>query len=137
MFTFDSYHESVHLCNNAIQSRYANGRRSAHLPEENMWSCEQFIEFLRIRGLQDYWDTKIYPGMKNSIIGKAYYIYCTIDSSDRSHSHCLDPRGRPQFRPEMIDYFPYHGWSVRPSVHPKSQLFKVKRKSVRAGRVDH
>ena len=46
-FKIDDFHESIHLCNNAIQARYKNGERSSSLPEENMWDNETFINYLR------------------------------------------------------------------------------------------
>ena len=36
-FTLVSGHESIHLCNNAVQTKYANAERSSKLPPDNMW----------------------------------------------------------------------------------------------------
>ena len=36
-FTLASGHESIHLCNNAVQTKYANAERSSKLPPDNMW----------------------------------------------------------------------------------------------------
>ena len=46
-FKIDDFHESIHLCNNAIQTKYKNGDRSSNLPEENMWDNDTFINYLR------------------------------------------------------------------------------------------
>ena len=46
-FKIDDFHESIHLCNNAIQQKYKNAERSSNLPEENMWDNETFINYLR------------------------------------------------------------------------------------------
>ena len=46
-FKIDDFHESIHLCNNAIQTKYKNGERSSNLPEENMWDNDTFINYLR------------------------------------------------------------------------------------------
>ena len=46
-FKIEDFHESIHLCNNAIQQKYKNGDRSSSLPEENMWDNETFINYLR------------------------------------------------------------------------------------------
>ena len=68
-FKIEDFHESIHLCNNAIQQKYKNGDRSSSLPEENMWDNETFINYLRQVGLQDSWQNIIYPGMKKCLIG--------------------------------------------------------------------
>ena len=51
-FKIDDFHESIHLCNNAIQTKYKNGERSSNLPEENMWDNDTFINYLRQVQLQ-------------------------------------------------------------------------------------
>ena len=48
----EDFHESIHLCNNAIQQKYKNGERSSNLPEENMWDNDTFINYLRQVQLQ-------------------------------------------------------------------------------------
>ena len=50
-YKVEDFHESIHLCNNAIQQKYKNGERSSALPEENMWDNDTFISYLRqVRG---------------------------------------------------------------------------------------
>ncbi len=69
LYHLDSYHESIHLCNNAIQCRYTNeNSRSRHLPDENMWTSEKFIDFLSERNLSHMWEERVYPGMKSAIL---------------------------------------------------------------------
>lgn len=68
-FKIEDFHESIHLCNNAIQQKYKNCDRSSSLPEKNMWDNETFINYLRQVGLQDSWQNIIYPGMKKCLIG--------------------------------------------------------------------
>jgi len=46
-YTLDSFDESIHLSNNAIQKHYKNGPRSKELPDENMWTHEDFINFAK------------------------------------------------------------------------------------------
>lgn len=65
-----SGHESIHLCNNAVQAKYANGERSSKLPPDNMWDNKTFMQFLRENGYGDRWYNTIYPLMKRTIIGK-------------------------------------------------------------------
>ncbi|XP_046402221.1 uncharacterized protein LOC124168144 isoform X2 [Ischnura elegans] len=70
VFSLNKLHESIHLCNNAIQCRYTNGNdRDPALPEENMWDCFTFQTYLRTIGHPNVWNECIYPGMKESIIG--------------------------------------------------------------------
>lgn len=48
LFNLTNYHESVHLTNNAIQSKYKNhNQRDKALPDENMWDCHTFKTYLR------------------------------------------------------------------------------------------
>ncbi|BFZ10702.1 hypothetical protein BsWGS_13741 [Bradybaena similaris] len=68
-FTLEDFSESIHLSNNAIQKHYKNGPRSPLLPPENMWSSEQFKRYLQYKGDAAAWDTKIYPQMKQAVIG--------------------------------------------------------------------
>jgi hypothetical protein len=46
-FDLMNMHESVHLCNNAVQCKYKNGKRNPLLPDENMWDCYTFQTYLR------------------------------------------------------------------------------------------
>ncbi|XP_026756973.2 tubulin glycylase 3A-like isoform X1 [Galleria mellonella] len=70
IFSLSNYHESVHLTNNAVQTKYKNnGERDKALPDENMWDCHTFKAYLRQIGKYEMWDTKIYPGMKQCLIG--------------------------------------------------------------------
>ncbi|XP_018313000.1 tubulin glycylase 3A isoform X1 [Mycetomoellerius zeteki] len=69
-FSLDDVHESIHLCNHAIQCKYNNcGDRDSALPADNMWDATTFKEFLRSQGHADAWDEQIYPGMKQGLVG--------------------------------------------------------------------
>ncbi|XP_018338139.1 PREDICTED: tubulin monoglycylase TTLL3-like [Trachymyrmex septentrionalis] len=69
-FSLDDFHESIHLCNNAIQCKYNNcDDRDSALPADNMWDATTFKEFLRSQGHADAWNEQIYPGMKQSLVG--------------------------------------------------------------------
>jgi len=47
-FSLDDFHESIHLCNNAVQCKYQNAQnRDPALPEENMWDCYTFQAYLK------------------------------------------------------------------------------------------
>jgi len=43
----DSLHRCIHLSNNSIQKHYKNGERAEELPDENMWHCNDFKEYLK------------------------------------------------------------------------------------------
>ncbi|XP_070148744.1 tubulin glycylase 3A-like [Polyergus mexicanus] len=69
-FSLDDFHESIHLCNHAIQCKYDNcGDRDPALPTDNMWDATTFKEFLKSQGHGDAWDKLIYPGMKQGLVG--------------------------------------------------------------------
>lgn len=47
-FSLNDFHESIHLCNNAIQCKYKNcNDRDPALPVDNMWDATTFKEFLK------------------------------------------------------------------------------------------
>ncbi|XP_020290442.1 tubulin glycylase 3A-like isoform X2 [Pseudomyrmex gracilis] len=69
-FSLDDFHESIHLCNHAIQCKYNNcGDRDPALPVDNMWDATTFKNFLKSQGHEDAWDELIYPGMKQGLVG--------------------------------------------------------------------
>ncbi|CAG2058712.1 unnamed protein product, partial [Timema podura] len=78
-FDLRNFHESVHLCNHAVQCKYKNGKRDKNLPDENMWDCYTFQTYLRVQGKADMWDKRIYPGMRQSIIGALLAAQETMD----------------------------------------------------------
>ncbi len=69
-FTLDNTQSSVHLCNYSIQKNFKNDEeRCEDLPEENMWSNDDFIaNYLAPIGKQDAWEEIIYAQMKNAIV---------------------------------------------------------------------
>ncbi|XP_025106336.1 tubulin glycylase 3C-like isoform X4 [Pomacea canaliculata] len=67
-FTLENFDQSIHLSNNAIQKYCRNGPRSKLLPDENMWTHEQFKDYLSKKKMPHAWDEIIYPGMKQAII---------------------------------------------------------------------
>ncbi|CAH2104930.1 unnamed protein product [Euphydryas editha] len=85
IFSLSNYHESVHLTNNAVQTKYKNnGERDKALPDENMWDCHSFKAYLRQIGKYEMWDTKIYPGMKQCLIGAMLACQETMDKRQNS-----------------------------------------------------
>ena len=46
-YTLKDFNEAIHLSNNAIQCNYENGQRSDKLPDENMWTSDDFQDYLR------------------------------------------------------------------------------------------
>ena len=101
-FTLTCGHESIHLCNNAVQARYTNAERSSKLPtviffsiilifeniyifrfffQDNMWDNKTFIQFLKENGAGDKWHSLIYPTMKK----------CLISMNSVSELNCILP----------------------------------------------
>ena len=70
-FTLNSGHESIHLCNNAVQARYTNAERSSKLPVDNMWDNKTFAQYLKEQGHGDKYNSMIYPTMKRCLIGES------------------------------------------------------------------
>ncbi|XP_029162007.1 tubulin monoglycylase TTLL3-like [Nylanderia fulva] len=69
-FSLDDFHESIHLCNHAIQCKYNNCcDRDPTLPTDNMWDATTFKEYLKSQGHGDAWNELIYPGMKQGLVG--------------------------------------------------------------------
>ncbi|KAF6776019.1 hypothetical protein AHF37_04599 [Paragonimus kellicotti] len=67
-FTLDDFSEAIHLSNNSIQHKYENGTRSERLPQENMWTLEEFQQWLLEEGHNEIWGKQIEPSMKRAII---------------------------------------------------------------------
>ncbi|XP_047042085.1 tubulin glycylase 3A-like [Helicoverpa zea] len=69
-YNLRSYHESIHLTNNAVQRKYTNcAGRHEELPHANMWDSDKYKDYLNRIDKGKVWDKIIYPGMKKSIIG--------------------------------------------------------------------
>ncbi|XP_050685517.1 tubulin glycylase 3A-like isoform X2 [Leptidea sinapis] len=85
IFSLSNYHESVHLTNNAIQTKYKNNDdRDKALPDENMWDCHTFKTYLRQIGKPELWDSKIYPGIKQCLIGAMLACQDSMDKRQNS-----------------------------------------------------
>ncbi|XP_070558365.1 tubulin monoglycylase TTLL3-like isoform X3 [Ptychodera flava] len=79
-FTLKNLEQKIHLANNSIQKNYENENvRSRHLPDDNMWSSEEFSTYLKRRGHGDVFREVIYPGMKQAIVCA---LQCTQDIID-------------------------------------------------------
>ncbi|MCL4124964.1 UNVERIFIED_CONTAM: hypothetical protein GTU68_052470 [Idotea baltica] len=72
--------EAIHLSNNAIQCKYMNGARDNNLPDENMWDCHQFKDYLRSKGQEDAYEKIIHPGMKDALIATMLAAQVQMDS---------------------------------------------------------
>lgn len=72
--------EAIHLSNNAIQCKYLNGERSGELPDENMWDCYQFKEYLRSLKKEKFWDEVIYPGMRDALVAAMLAAQVEMDT---------------------------------------------------------
>ena len=69
-FDLTNFHESIHLTNHAIQKKYKpHENRDRQLPEENMWTLEEFRDYLKSINCVDNWEKIIYPGIVSNIVG--------------------------------------------------------------------
>ncbi|XP_072539216.1 tubulin monoglycylase TTLL3-like [Salminus brasiliensis] len=68
-YSVDTLDSSVHLCNNSIQKHFRpSQQRHPEVPEDNMWSCDQFRSFLSSHDKGAQWACVVVPGMKKAII---------------------------------------------------------------------
>ncbi|CAL8382490.1 unnamed protein product [Boreogadus saida] len=69
-YSISSLDSSVHLCNNSIQKHLAPSRaRHPGLPDDNMWSCSQFRDYLQDQGLGgSKWGALAVPGMQQAVV---------------------------------------------------------------------
>ncbi|XP_037108718.1 tubulin monoglycylase TTLL3-like isoform X1 [Syngnathus acus] len=80
-YSLDTLDNSVHLCNNSIQKHLRpSHQRHPSIPEDNMWSADQFITFLSGRGYKTQWENVVVPGMKKSIIHALQSAQDLVDS---------------------------------------------------------
>ncbi|XP_043288465.1 tubulin glycylase 3A-like, partial [Venturia canescens] len=69
-YRLSDFHESIHLCNNAVQCKYKNSPdRDPALPVDNMWDATTFKQYLKEQGHGEAWDDLIYPGMRQGLVG--------------------------------------------------------------------
>ncbi|XP_043505397.1 tubulin glycylase 3A-like [Polistes fuscatus] len=65
-FSFDSYHEAIHICNTAVQNKYIIPKNSIRSLD---WDCEKLNEYLKTIGYTgEPWYEKIYPKICQAII---------------------------------------------------------------------
>ncbi|XP_036389172.1 tubulin monoglycylase TTLL3-like [Megalops cyprinoides] len=68
-YSVETLDSSVHLCNNSIQKHFQPSQlRHPEVPEDNMWSCWQFCDFLRGQGKAALWDSVVVPGMQQAVV---------------------------------------------------------------------
>jgi tubulin monoglycylase TTLL3/8 len=74
------------LCNYSIQKNYKNStERHAELPEENMWTNQEFIDkYLARIGKKNAWEDSIYPAFKNSILCAMLSIQDLVENRKNS-----------------------------------------------------
>ncbi|XP_018580241.1 tubulin glycylase 3A-like, partial [Anoplophora glabripennis] len=110
-------HESIHLTNNAVQSRYREANRDIALPSYNMWDSVQFKNYLSDIGYPKAYDTIIYPGMKQCIIAA---VLIHQDKLDR-RKNCFELYGADfmlteDFKPWLIEI------NANPALHGSTPI---------------
>ncbi|XP_018612190.1 tubulin monoglycylase TTLL3 isoform X3 [Scleropages formosus] len=68
-YSLETLDSSIHLCNNSIQKHFQPSElRHPEVPEDNMWSCEQFCSFLSKQGREAQWRDIVVPGMQQAVV---------------------------------------------------------------------
>lgn len=68
-YSVQTMENSVHLCNNSIQKHFQPSlQRHPEVPDDNMWSCDQFRSYLSRQGLGAKWGGVVVPGMKSAVV---------------------------------------------------------------------
>lgn len=78
-FDLKRLHESVHVTNFAVQSKYKNAERSDLLPPHNMWSLEELKNYFKLIKKDNIWDEFIFPRMENTVVS---VMMASFDSAD-------------------------------------------------------
>ncbi|XP_033106733.1 tubulin monoglycylase TTLL3-like isoform X3 [Anneissia japonica] len=104
-YTLDDFDTAIHLSNQSVQKHYTNNpTRCSELPEDNMWTNTQFIEYLEERDCGNVWMDLVYPGMKRAIVDA---LLCAQDIVEpRKHSfevYGADFMLTEDFKPWLIE----------------------------------
>ncbi|KAL4605017.1 hypothetical protein GN956_G25345 [Arapaima gigas] len=68
-YSLETLDSSIHLCNNSIQKHFQPSQlRHPGVPEDSMWSCEQFRSFLGKQGREAQWGDVVVPGMQQAVV---------------------------------------------------------------------
>ncbi|XP_056645474.1 tubulin glycylase 3B-like [Diorhabda sublineata] len=79
-YTLRKLHESIHLTNNSVQSKYQNHTKDFNLPSFNMWDSSQFMNYLSDIGYPKVYKEIIYPGMKECITAAVLTHYENMEA---------------------------------------------------------
>ena len=82
------YYSAIHLSNQSVQKNFENSRtRSRMLPENNMWTSEEFQQYLKKRGCGNVWEDVVYPGMKKAVIATMESCQEVLEPRKVGHSN--------------------------------------------------
>lgn len=101
-FSLTNCDRSIHLTNYAVQKNCKNGERSERLPTENMWSLNDFQNYLKDIGVnENVWFNQIYQGMKKNIVAA---ILSSLESIELTNN-CFELYGCDFMLTEDFDVF--------------------------------
>lgn len=68
-FNLNDLSASIHLTNHAVQKFFKTcPGRSSEIPDYNMWTLKDFIEYLKTKKKEHLWNEKIFPGIKRNVL---------------------------------------------------------------------
>lgn len=78
-FTLDDLTESIHITNAYVQQKYHATPKDNPIPYHRMWSNDDFIAYLKSKGMEYVWHEKVYPSMKKYLIEIAKSVCINIE----------------------------------------------------------
>ncbi|XP_065163489.1 tubulin glycylase 3A-like [Atheta coriaria] len=110
-------HESIHLTNNSVQSKYHNGNRDLCLPSHNMWYLADFKDYLNNIGYPNVFEQIIYPGMKECIVAAILTNQDQISRTNKAFElHGADFMITEDFTPWLIEV------NSKPALNPSTPV---------------
>lgn len=77
-FNLNNIHKSIHVTNHGVQKNYFE-LKSDFSKTENMWTLDQFKEYLKSIGKEDIWNEEIFEQIKKNVIA---VILSSLEATD-------------------------------------------------------